>query len=178
MDPRRADPYRRGVIRQTAAELRAIAPARLPVDAARLARRLGVVVLAKPAPTELRTFLLRPEAGRPILCVNPFCSERERRFAIAHALGHLLLQPNRPLHVDYLDSGLPSEHVAAAGRGEVEGDEEEASQFALELLLPAASVIPAARARAGRGAASWLAARYDVDPALVALRLASLRLRG
>lgn len=104
---------------------------KLPVDPVRIATRLGVEVYARGGPADPNYTM----SGRfyfkettPVIEYNSTESPQRQRMMVAHQLGHLLLKHKTPL----MENDHQFEHT--------EGIEFEATQFAINLLMPAVYV--------------------------------------
>ena len=148
-----------------------------PIDVERLARELGIDIVAHPGlqmqGEEASGILLRRE-GRTICIVNKDHSTTRRRFTLAHELGHFILHPPREA---YVDARARNERST---RG-TDLEEIQANTFAAELLMPAKLV----REQVGEGALDLmldagrlgdLAKLFQVSPEAMTYRLVNLDL--
>jgi len=120
-----------------------------PIDVVAVARRMGVIVVEDEPELDARV-VLEVEGPRAVVWVRAGQTEAQRRFAIAHALGHLLRQGS-------------SAHCTLQGP-----DEHAASAFAADLLMPTWIVF---RLPAREWSCARLAALFKVDPAVMQMRL-------
>lgn len=123
---------RRAVVEQKAAELlrRFWDGKSLPLLPERMAAGLGVPLIARGGPSEpdyapLGRFVERPDGGVAIE-VNVGQDLEAQRFIVAHILGHHVLQHR----------GVPPETLDTVRADQRDRQEDEASYFALELLMP------------------------------------------
>jgi Zn-dependent peptidase ImmA (M78 family) len=149
-----------------------------PVDVHGLARQEGIRLEFGDFGADVSGLFVR-EGDQVILGVNGRDAPTRQRFTIAHELGHYVLHgDNRELFVDkghyvvYRRNG-----VSETG---LDPMEIEANQFAAELLMPADLVAAAFSGAPLRvdddQALRGLAARFNVSPMAMAIRLASLDL--
>lgn len=141
----------------------------LPVDPARIARALRIHLgeLA-PAGEDPACVHLSIREGRHVLCVEPRLEHTRRRFAIAHALGHILLG-----HVGKAAALIDT--PASYSSGQTDPRELLANQFSAELLMPEAAVrrlFLSGRA----GSVQALSQAFEVSAAAMAFRIRALRL--
>lgn len=147
-----------------------------PVDVAKLAEQLGVVVHFEPADDELSGFLLRNvDRYKALIGVNKGHSYTRQRFTIAHELGHLLLHEGEPLHVD---RGIKVNlRDGASSQGTII-EEKEANLFAAELLMPAHFIRKYLQEKLSleiEGDIEWLAKKYQVSTQAMTFRLSYLK---
>lgn len=147
-----------------------------PVDVAKLAEQMGVVVHFEPADDELSGFLLRDvDRYKALIGVNKDHAPTRQRFTIAHELGHLLLHKGEPLHVD---RGMKVNlRDGAASQGTII-EEKEANLFAAELLMPAHFLRKDLQEKISleiEGDIEWLAKKYDVSAQAMTFRLSYLK---
>ena len=114
---------------------------KLPVNVDAIAR-LHAFVMRDPLPSDVSGMLIpaSPDAKkRWIIVSNKAHSVERRRFTVAHELGHLLLHQYATPHAD---GGQRVRFRDGASSLGTDRDEVEANQFAAELLMPAALLIP------------------------------------
>lgn len=102
---------------------------KLPVDVCQLARVIGVEVHGDPNMPEVVTVSRQP--GGTVIAVNTTQTPARQRFAVAHALGHVALG-HLTESVPQMHDGVSSFSSQAAGH-----QEQEANNFAVDLLMPA-----------------------------------------
>lgn len=145
-----------------------------PVDVEALAASLGAEIRVFKLERDVSGVLYR-DRDRKVIVVNSAHSAARRRFTIAHELGHLLLHPGEPIHVDQ-GARINLRDGASATAEEV--DEIEANAFAASLLMPAAWLrrdVSEAGIDVEDGAEiRRLADRYGVSTQAMLVRLASL----
>jgi transcriptional regulator with XRE-family HTH domain len=119
---------------------------------------------------DIAGLLLEHHSGA-VIGVNLRLERTRQRLTLAHELGHHLLR-----HADdvYLDlTGDLSPNVTGGHPGYDWGAEQAATQFAANLLMPSRMVRREAAEHVGVGA---LAEVFDVNPTVMAIRLATLGL--
>lgn len=145
-----------------------------PVDVEALAASLGAEVRAFRLERDVSGVLYR-ERDRKVIVVNVAHAPARRRFTIAHELGHLLLHPGEPVHVD---QGLRINLRDAASATAEEVDEIEANAFAANLLMPAEWLRQDVSEKGidleDTNEVKRLADRYGVSAQAMLVRLASL----
>ena len=132
-------------------------------------------------------FALRSESGEKVIGVNTATSPRRQRFTIAHELGHLLLQHEGDLILDYevrahfrTEQALHLNRRDATSSLATNAEEIEANRFAAEILMPKHMVFAEARAalaakEMGRESLiRKLAAAFNVSPEAMGYRLVNL----
>ncbi len=174
-------PIRYSLARRAARDLLKEAGIKVPpVPVEKLAKVAGARIRFAPfGEGELSGMIIQQGNGVAVIGVNSLHPKVRQRFTIAHELGHLVLHPKQPMHVD--KEFLP---VRFRDRRSSAGDdavEVEANQFAAALLMPEDFV----RAEVDR---SWggesfdeenikeLAERFQVSIAAMTVRLTALRL--
>ena len=126
-----------------------VQPARLPVDAEALAGQVGVELLPFPGPQEERLRHMLGLAGRGV-CVSlrikgqwyfflreQQLSDSQRRFAVAHELGHLFLLHETRSLAPGVRAFLSSENAGDLMEDPDSLDDYAADIFAIRLLAPA-----------------------------------------
>lgn len=103
----------------------------LPVPVEQLAELAGAQVRFGPMDSELSSFVLN-RRGTAVIGVNDQKPLTRQRFAIAHEIGHILLHADLLADVVHIDK----EFKLAELQGRDSWFEAEASQFAMELLIP------------------------------------------
>jgi transcriptional regulator with XRE-family HTH domain len=139
----------------------------LPVDVRAIAIDLGVAVGTRPFPDALSALIVR-HGQNAAIGVNATQAPVRQRFSIAHELGHFVLHHTDQHFIEY--GAAPS--VEGESPGYSWQAEQQANQFAAELLMPADSV----RADAPQLSLTRLVRRYDVSEAAMGFRLANLGL--
>jgi hypothetical protein len=142
-----------------------------PVDIATLARDLGVDYSEVPMRAGVSGRFER-RGGRYAILVNAAEGQQRRRFIAAHEVAHLLL------HRDLLDEqghvdGLFSDGIAASATAITPEHDIQANRLAVDLILPGAAV---RSWRAVTPSLTALAARFDICPAAMRIRLRTLGL--
>lgn len=151
-----------------------------PVPVKRIATDLGVQVIDEKLDREVSGILFREDNGPNIIVVNSTHAPVRRRFSIAHEIGHLRLHAGRPVIVDHLVRGrvnLRDQRSSLATSQE----EIEANGFAAAMLMPPDWIgtdVEASLGQPARQMIETLAARYDVSPQAMELRLVNLGLRS
>jgi hypothetical protein len=122
----------------------------LPIDVDRAARLLGIDVEELYMPGPVAGLLAKEAPGRWLIVVNSRYGEEERRFTVAHELGHWTL------HRRFLQDSSQEirDHL----------QEQEANRFAYALLLPPEEVEECFR----HGSGVNLARRFGVSRAAAA----------
>lgn len=143
-----------------------------PLDVVGLIRSLGLEYVKVPMPDECSGRIDRM-GDKYVITVNANEGIQRRRFTAAHELAHYLL------HRDLLEDGHLDRlfGVAAANNPSAPltpKHEVQANQLAAELLMPAKQI--RAAYENGETDARVLAARYQVSPAAMAIRLKNLGL--
>lgn len=137
---------------------------RVPVDLFALARALGIEVSCGPGSEDEETDLcavVSCGAGRPRVRVSPSAAEPRRRFALAHAIGHVYLRHEGEF-LDRISTYSTTQHDLA---------EAACNRFAVELLMPESAVkhfimklkVQDLRALARRFGVSEVAMRYQLQ---------------
>lgn len=102
-------------------------------------------LMREPLPASVSGMLVPTDPGskkRWIIAVNKTHSEARQRFTIAHELGHIMLHGFTKPHADGAHRIRFRDAQSALG---TDREEVEANQFAAEILLPAALLIPRLR---------------------------------
>lgn len=165
--PERARPDRRRAAkaaRIVAAEVGLDAAPRLALEIVAHAR--GALVRTSNATTGAAARLVSV-AARAEIAVSPKLSRVQRRFAIAHEIGHL------ELHAADSFIGLCTEATEARVYHE-SPLEEEADAFAAELLLPRRLLLPRCDEIVAWGTASAIARTFEVSITAAAMRFVEL----
>ncbi len=171
---------RRKLIRNQTSELLAkfhVSAPPVPVD--KIAERLGIHVVGRPAEDDISGFLLRDRQGQVVIGVNDQHHPNRQRFTIGHEIGHFLLHKGEDLHVDETGSGYEIRLRQGHSADATDVDELEANLFSAELLMPAdflerdlASLAPVCLADDDK--IKQLAAKYKVSAQALTLRLTHL----
>jgi transcriptional regulator with XRE-family HTH domain len=119
---------------------------------------------------DLAGLLLVQDSGA-VIGVNLRHKRTRQRLTLAHELGHHLLRHTDDVYLDL--SGDLSPNVTGGHPGYDWGAEQAATQFAASLLMPSGMVRREAARHVGVGA---LAHVFDVNPTVMAIRLATLGL--
>lgn len=154
---------------------------KLPIDVERLAKALGIVVKYQPFDQDLSGVLVK-EAQRTVIGVNSSHAITRQRFTIAHELGHYALRHDGELFVDKM---LRNQAVVIRrdGKSSLGQDsyEIQANQFAAELLMPRALLLPQVSKRLDRKSSisstelvSELARLFQVSTQAMEYRLTNL----
>lgn len=140
----------------------------LPIDPVRIAKSLGVEVLATQLKPDVSGALVKKKGKDPSILLNAGDSKNRKRFTCAHELGHYIRREARPEqqyeYVDYRDA-----------RSSTGTDEEEryANSFAASLLMPEVAV----RAFSDQDLAAFRMAKiFGVSPESMQYRLDNLGL--
>ena len=102
---------------------------KLPVNPVSIANALGITVYKSFLEQDPLHITYETNSMSFEITVNDHDSRVRQRFSIAHAMGHILLQHPLAQDTPYIDTPLSFSSNAV-------GQEKEANQFALELLLP------------------------------------------
>ena len=150
-----------------------------PVDIEGLARHMGIEVRFENVDDKLSGFLFRDvKAKKAIIGVNGSHHVNRRRFTIAHELGHYLLHPGEPVHVDGADVAFRLNRRDQDSSTGHDDSEREANLFAAELLMPAhfleRDLQSADIDLLNDGDVGHLAQRYAVSAQALTFRLANL----
>lgn len=176
-------PIRFALARRTAQELlELLEQAKItspPVPVETLVKLAGARIRFAPFDEgELSGMIIQRGTGPAVIGVNARHPKVRQRFTIAHELGHLLLHPQTPVHVD--KKCLP---VRFRDQKSATGDdaaEVEANQFAAALLMPEDMVLADLLQHEGEAFDEEdlrrLAERYEVSVAAMTIRLSALRL--
>ncbi len=140
----------------------------LPVDPVRIAKELGVDVIAASLKKDVSGALVKKEGRDPSILLNAEDGRPRKRFTCAHELGHFILRSSEPTpqyeYVDYRDKN--------SSTGTVE-EERYANSFAASLLMPEIAV----KAAHEPGMPAFrLASRFGVSPESMQHRLDNLGL--
>jgi Zn-dependent peptidase ImmA (M78 family) len=141
-----------------------------------LVRGLGVQLVRNHQPAANEAGFLLADGSHRILGVNSACSPRRERFAIAHLLGHFVLHQHRKMTVCHMVYGGPRDVAGVASPDE----EQEASRFAVELLIPQGllaeqvGVLTQVVCRSREEFIARLAGLFEVSPEAMGFRLVML----
>lgn len=102
---------------------------KLPVNPVSIANALGITVYKQFLDQDSVHIIKDSNLIGYSITVNSHDSRVRQRFSIAHAMGHILLQHLHSQSTPYVDTPLSFSSKSI-------GQEKEANQFALELLLP------------------------------------------
>jgi len=105
-----------------------------PVDVARIAQHLGLIVREAPFDADMSGFLYQ-DGAQAVVGINQAHSTVRKRFTLAHECGHYVLHQKNTTYVDR-NSGptvLLRDRNSAQGK---DRKEVEANGFAAELLMP------------------------------------------
>lgn len=139
-----------------------------PTDVSYIAAQEGLLVKLIPTwPNQVSGLLLRDEC---IVGINGNHSPRRQRFSLAHELGHWFLRHDMPWHDEEVTIDNPPQLADRKNHP----SEDEANEFAGELLVPLAQLKPALREAADRPAA--LADVFDVSEQALWVRILRHRL--
>ena len=139
----------------------------LPVDPARIARRLGIEVLEAPLPRDVSGALIKEAGEDPRILLNQNDSPNRQRFTCAHEIGHFVRRGDNPEVYEYIDR-----RDSLSGQGLLP-DEMYANAFAAALLMPAEDV---RRLHREKLTDLELAIRFGVSREAMQYRLTSLGL--
>jgi Zn-dependent peptidase ImmA (M78 family) len=147
-----------------------IGSVKVPVDPARIARRLGIDVFEAELPAGTSGAIVKQVGRDPVILLNNEDSPNRQRFTCAHELGHFVSRSgldDNASEYEYVDM---RDHLASAGK---DPDEIYANEFAASLLMPTDHVRRDARSLSPLE----MAVRYDVSAEAMTWRLKNLRLR-
>lgn len=114
-----------------------------PVPLGLIVQRAGYRTSRVKHETTAVGFLIRDAAGNPAIGLNSRHGERHQRFALAHCFGHGELHENDLMICHELRT---PEVQAGVGRSwPTDAEEQQATRFATELLMPAETVFDVAR---------------------------------
>lgn len=103
-----------------------------------LARKIGIEVRAESVDGDLSGFLFRDaKTKKAIIGVNASHHQNRQRFTIAHEIGHYLMHPGEPFHVDGMKVAFRINRRDGESSTGLDDSEREANLFAAELLMPA-----------------------------------------
>lgn len=139
---------------------------KVPVDVVGIARAMGVQVQPNPSVPVLDTW--RPGAGI-VIEFNPDEKLVRQRFALAHAhaIGHLAL--------GHLKQGERRKEALGNFSSRVRGEEQEANNFAMALLVPENTLRYAVQ-NPNMTDANKLAELFGVSPVAMVARISQVRL--
>lgn len=139
-----------------------------PVDPVALAEQLGAIVIVQDMAADVYGMLLRRD-GQVSIGVNGTLPEARQRFALAHAVGHLVLHRRRPLILDVENRFTLADASCLA----TEREEAEVNRFASALLMPEVGLRAAVREAQAPGSdlVACLAKQYGVTNSVAAYRL-------
>ena len=161
--------------RRLLAEHHVTAPPVTALDA--IAAQLGVQLVRNHAPGHTEAGFVYADRHYKIIGVNSATSACQERFAVAHLIGHYLMHPHRTLTVCHTAYTSPP-HPGMATLAE----EQQAHQFAFDLLIPEALLIEATGKPIGGPAgcpdeaAAALAATFQVSTQAMTARLIGVAL--
>jgi Zn-dependent peptidase ImmA (M78 family) len=145
-----------------------------PRDLTAIAGQLGAEIRVLDLAPDISGILYR-EADRRVIVANQGHSDARRRFTIAHEIGHLVLHKGEQVHVD---SGFRINLRDPRSATAEDVEEIEANAFAANLLMPAAwlraDVQDPTLDATDSAELEVLAARYQVSPQAMIVRLTSL----
>jgi Zn-dependent peptidase ImmA (M78 family) len=108
-----------------------------PVNLEKIAKKLGIVIISKPAEDDLCGFLYRDyENNQTVIGVNKSHHPNRRRFTIAHEIGHFILHNHEGFHFDSENKNYLLKLRKKNSNELNENEEKEANRFAAELLMP------------------------------------------
>lgn len=148
-------------------------------DVAHLAEQMGIEVRFETVDDDLSGFLFRDvKANQAIIGVNKSHHTNRQRFTIAHEIGHYLLHPGEPVHVDGTNVAFRLNRRDIDSSTGQDDSEREANLFAAELLMPARLLEKDLRTAdidlLNDDDVAELAAQYGVSTQALTFRLANL----
>lgn len=140
----------------------------LPINIVKVANLLGFKILPFDFP-ETMSGVIKIEGTKKVIAVNKNMPEVRQRFTIAHELGHYLSG-----HSNFSDEKIRFVDPDKKYLDPQHRDEEEADEFAAELLMPEFMVKK--DALENKLSASELAKKYNVSEQAMWLQLINLKL--
>lgn len=139
-----------------------------PVDIKDIAKKLGFEIVLFPFPDTISA-VIRIESDKKIIGVNQKHSETRQRFSIAHELGHYLSGHENFSHEHDIFVDRDKKYLDPHHR-----DEEEADEFAAEILMPAGMLKK--DVMENKLDAATLAKKYNVSEQAMWIQLINLNL--
>ena len=137
-----------------------------PVKLSRIARRLGVKLIASTLPVGVSGEIRPDGSGNFVIKVNRHDSDRRQRFTIAHELAHYLL------HRGQIGSGITDDALYRSSLSDAR--EAEANRLAADILMPPDAVqaeLEVARRLQEEDVVAYLADKFAVSEAAMKIRL-------